>query len=802
MGSRAPSFDGHREQHTLQFESKSGTKRLFSNRESKLPNENEDYGGNAKHEGSDEVLHSGKRQRSSGWPLPDTSPKNNGYSRSPLQNRKAPNSPSSLRRPVSEARSSRFVEGSMNDRRSQKPPPTYIGTDEELRSKFDYDEQEDARGRKLARPRKFTTRGNNSLAASAVADTDASRHSSIFRFGKSLAATFNPNNWKIWSKQQSPVEDEETAHLQALRERQQKAEQMYKELKEAGHFRGRSVGPRQPSADPSILHSKHDSGIEFASHDAGSRRLSRETSREDKRKGRVFLEAPKIFRDRRDESPASNAGSLAPSIASTPKQPFHFKKPSLSSIKKVLATENAADEIQYQRPVPRVPSRKDMQKQQKLVKRISDLEGKLEAARRQLAEASEEPLPGQPPSKIGRARFVPGALASLPSERLLSGYVDSDPGFSDNESQVEVGMAVTLDDVRVKDEEIMIPKHKVTTSPSWVGKPLARPATPPQDRVLPTVEHDESLQGKAVSDIGQTIIETATTISEPSTKAYDPNDGDYVEDESDRETTPKPQRTKPAAERIQAKKTPTKKRKSTFERLADDGGVYKPSQDSESDLESEVKNSTPRKKNTDDTRPRKLQKIVPDSEESKPRISTSKTMTPAGLEELGHNTSSAKASTSALSVPTIGNSLKGGKKLISPPPPGQKSKIPQKGKQTFSPPPSSSFTGLDYTKPSQARQSINAVGKLIGNDVAYSADPATDDSVPPMPTMPKAIRLNSGQIIQTTDASFASNNSKTSTASKSSSGPTKLTKPRPAPKESKSKKQEADDDFHWDRDTF
>lgn len=701
------------------------------------------------------------------------------------------------------------MEGSMNDRISQKPPTPYIGTDEEVRSKFDYNEQEDARGRKLARPRKFTTRGNNSLAAGSVADTESSRHSSIFRFGKSIAATFNPTNWKIWSKQQSPAEDEENAHIQALRERQEKAEKMYKELKEAGHFRGRSVGPRdrQPSSDPTILHSKHDSGIEFAGHDAGSRRASREISREDKRKGRVFLEAPKIFRDRRDESPASNAGSLVPSVASTPaRQSFHFKKPSLSSIKKALTNENtaaAADDNRYQRPVPRVPSRKDMQKQQKLVKRISDLEGKLEAARRQLADASDEPVPDLPPSKIGRLRFVPGALASLPSERLLSGYVDSDPGCSDNESHIEVGTAVPFDDVKgIEVKKTMLSAHKGAASPSWVGKALARPGTPPQDRVVPTVEHDESIREKAASETGHTVIETATNISEPSTKLYDPNDGDYVEEGSDRETTPKPQRVKLVTEKTPLKKTPTKKRKSTFERLADDGGVYKPSQDSESDPESEVKKSMPRKSNSG-ARPRKLQKIVQESDgESKARLSVSKTGTPASLGGLSRNTSSAKAATSASSVPMRGNSLRGGKKLTSPPPPGQKNKIPQTGMQSFSPPPSSSFTGLDYTKPSVARQSIKTVGELVGNDIAYSADPTTDDSVPPMPTMPKAIRLHSGEIIQTTATSFASNVSKNSKTSKTSSGPTKLTKPRPAPKESKSKKQEADDDFHWDRDTF
>ncbi|KAN0110232.1 hypothetical protein V8E51_006619 [Hyaloscypha variabilis] len=800
--SRPPSFDGHREHIVQQLESKAGTKRSFSNRDSKLPDDTENYGENAKREASDEVLHSGKRQRSSGWPLPNTGSSNTGSSRSPLQHRKTPNSPSSPRRPVSQARSSRFVEGSMNDRTSQKPPTTYIGTEEELRSKFDYDEQEDARGRKHARPRKFTNRGNSSMAASSVADTEGSRHSSIFRFGKSLAATFNPNNWKIWSKQQSLVEEEETAHMQTLRERQQKAEKMYKELKEAGHFRGRSVGPRdrQPSSGPEVLHSKHDSGIEFAGPETGSRHASREMSREDKRKGRVFMEAPKIYCDPRDESPASLTGPVPPSIVSTPmRQSFNFKKPSLSNIKKALMNENVPDDTQYQRPVPRVPSRKDMQKQQKLVKRVSDLEGKLEAARRQLSEALNEPIPDQPFSKTGRSRFVPGALASLPSERLLSGYVSSDQGFSDSESQIGVGRAVTLDDVKeneVVGMKTMVPSHKVATSPSLVGKPLKHPETPLQDRVLPTVERDESIHENAASDVGHTVVETATTISEPSTKAYDPKDGDYVEDGSDHETTPKPERAKPATEKTLLKKTPSKKRKSTFERLADDGGIYKPSQDTESDPESEIKKLTPRKKNSD-VRPRKLQKTVQETDsESKSKPSTSKPAAPAGLGGPSRNASLDTASASTPSVPTRGNSVKGGKKLVSPPPPSQKSKILQKAPQSFAPPPSSSFSGLDYTKPSVTRQSITPVGELVGNDVAYSADPTTDDSVPPMPTMPKAIRLSSGEVIQTTP-SVTSNTSKTS-----KTGPTKLTKPRPAPKDSKTKKPEPDDDFDWEKDVF
>jgi hypothetical protein len=119
----------------------------------------------------------------------------------------------------------------------------------------------------------------------------------------------------------------------------------------------------------------------------------------------------------------------------------------------------------------------------------------LEAARRQLSEALNEPIPDQPLSKIGRSRFVPGALASLPSERLLSGYVSSDQGFSDNESQIGVGKAVTVDDMKeneVGGMKTMVPLHKVATSPSLVGKPLKHPETPPQDRVLPTVEHESN----------------------------------------------------------------------------------------------------------------------------------------------------------------------------------------------------------------------------------------------------------------------------------------------------------------------
>ena len=62
----------------------------------------------------------------------------------------------------------------------------------------------------------------------------------------------------------------------------------------------------------------------------------------------------------------------------------------------------------------RAPSRKDLQKQQRLIKRVSDLEDKLQAAHRQLEEAMNEPVLSQPYPRVGRSRFVPGALSTLP----------------------------------------------------------------------------------------------------------------------------------------------------------------------------------------------------------------------------------------------------------------------------------------------------------------------------------------------------------------------------------------------------
>jgi hypothetical protein len=623
----------------------------------------------------------------------------------------------------------------MNDRVSKKPPVPYIGAEDELGDSYDTNDRRDYRGRKLAQPGRFTHHPNSSIAE--TDRSEASRHSSIFRFGKSLASTFNPSKWKIWSKQQQLPEDEETAQLRALRSQKEKAERIYRELKDSGHFRDSTIGGplfKDPEEKGALL-AKHDSSVEFGDKPSSNVRVSREMSREDKRRGMVFLDPPKFSNC--EESPAASnfSGSAAQSNPTTPNKPFHFKKASLSNIKKALTGDNVSEARVEHRQARRIPSRKDLQKQQKLVKRVSDLEGKLEAARRQLSEVTGEPVPplvsSDLPQRVGRSRFIPGALSTLPSERLLSGYVEG--AFSDNEADSDIGKAITagdakgttpfMSDARASGEQ-SIHSIKVASSPAWVGKPLQILGGKSEDHVLESVEKDmdetTELQSAAASDRFH-ATETATNISEPTTRAEDPNDSDYQEEESDKDTAVKA-RAKPKVSgqnTLQLPKPLPKKRKSnTFERLADDGGIYKPSPESDSDGESEAKKGTQKK--TIGVRPRKLQKTSQDSavdspskfapsasvaeNQSSPQNQCPSVSRVIGADAGGKHNSRIGAPSSGLQHPPRRQSLKDIKQTVTSPPPSGRLVKSQKGsvRQSASPLPASDFAGLDYIKPSTA----------------------------------------------------------------------------------------------------
>ncbi|KAG4429401.1 hypothetical protein IFR05_015116 [Cadophora sp. M221] len=784
----------HTNNRSVDSTPKAGTKRLFSNRDSRQLNGSHvgDRGENAElnntADGGEHIRHSDKRHRSSDWPLanpnPNPSPSSVSSVRHHLHNRKTPNSPSSSRR--SRARSlirpSKFVEGSMNDRVSQKPPVPYLEPEEEFLSEYNNTAGcgEGARGRKLTRSRIFTHHPNVSVAESSANQSDASRSSSIFRFGKSIAASFNPTNWKFWSKeQQQEEEDEEAAQLRVLQERQAKAEKIYQELKESGHFRDSAVGPRLFAPASEKKAGKHDSGIEFGDLDMSSSARG-STSIEEKRKGRIFLEPPKF--SQRAESPASSySASVAQSNNSTPNKPkFNFKKPSLANLKKAslsniksaFAGESTLSVNDHQ--ARRIPSRKDLQKQQKLVKRVSNLEERLQQARQQLAEALNEPLPSrsptsQAPSRVSRSRFVPGALSSLPSERLLSGYVSSEAGFSDDDMRSGIGQAVSTDhamnNTQFMSGGLGSEQSKDLTPGSFYGQEVKQ-----EDTVMQSVEYVAPAPSEpTLASVGDDLQVADTT----PTKSKD----NAVAKDDDEEVTPKPQ-LKPAE--------PAKKRKSIFERVPDDGGDYNPSEvedeedddDLASDIVSEVssltkpktkststskvsKSSNPRKKGPIITlqHPRKLQKTVPG-----PKTTNAPKNSPPGSSS---TVSSSRPSIppptrSAPPPPPTGRNPPAIKKhqtqhITSPPPSGRLMKSnkvplpPTSRQQSASPPPSSAtFTGpgLTYTKPSRTHNLTPKAPSHHQEDV-YSADPAMSPSIPPLPPMPKAVRLASGEVVST-----------------------------------------------------
>lgn len=700
----------------------------------------------------------------------------------------------------------------MNDRVSHVPPVPFLEPEDELLSEYNTAGcGEGARGRKLTRSRKFTHHPNISVAESSTNQSDSSRSSSIFRFGKSIAASFNPTNWKFWSKeQQEEEEDEEAVQLRILQERQAKAEKIYQELKESGHFRDAAVGPRlfpTPPPAPDTKLGKHDSGIEFGDVYMSGTSTRGSTSTEDKRKGRIFLEPPK-FLQQRGESPGSNySASVAQSNSSTPNKPkFNFKKPSLANLKKAslsniksaLAGDSSVSINDHQ--ARRIPSRKDLQKQQKLVKRVSNLEERLKQARQQLAEALNEPLPSespasQAPSRVSRSRFVPGALSSLPSERLLSGYVSSEAGLSDDEMHNGIGQAVSTDNVMSNThymsgasggEQTKAADHKTTSLHSQKAQE--------EDTVIQSVEHSSRAQLEpTLGSIGDKLPDVETTPTKP-------QDIEIAKDE-DEEDTPKPKTTFKPAE-------PIKKRKSIFERVSDDGGDYTPSGDEDdeddftSDIISDVSSITkPKTKSTSTStkasklstsrgkgatitlqHPRKLQKTVPG-----PKTTTKTTVPNSSLPS--KTSSSVSSSHPSIPPPTRAapppppsqKSVSNPKKpqnhhITSPPPSGRlmKSKKgslpPTNRQQSASPPPSSAtFTGpgLNYTKPShsQSRTPTKASYRLdADDDDAYIADPALSPSIPPLPPMPKAVRLASGEVVSTAgmvkNVSASSNTSK------------------------------------------
>lgn len=409
--------------------------------------------------------------------------------------------------PKKKSRKSRFIEGSLTDKPSTKPPSMFmrfIRTDSgNIRQVTEAQEElMDDYHNGAAQPLDFVDKviaQERADIPSRVAQIEAEKEnkSEAGAFGK-WASSFHPVSlWnKVFAQTREEIirEDFEEAERKALEEAERKAreeverkakekadfEARYFEMKAAGMFKPKYLGPITKSdtgsfvSRSSALHAPRDSGIVIDDdlsgkdpHDdsrstslmsgmlKGSQEYERSTSqmsgvpkdsREHQRSGSQMSGVLATPQD--DTTSASEAPETATKAAKTLKSRLHLKKPSLTniqgSLKRAKSEWSLTSALHHREsssslsPVKtdfensalkKSQSKYDLKKQNKLSKRVSDLETKLSQARKELDEALVEasPIPKignryerfTPQSTLKRPKFIPGTLPSLPSERIL-----------------------------------------------------------------------------------------------------------------------------------------------------------------------------------------------------------------------------------------------------------------------------------------------------------------------------------------------------------------------------------------------
>ncbi|KAJ5332498.1 hypothetical protein MYU51_019097 [Penicillium brevicompactum] len=269
-------------------------------------------------------------------------------------------------------RTSRFVEATMSDSVSEKPPSIY-----------------------------FRDRENK--------PGNPNRSSGIFRFGKAIASAFNP--FGGWNKHEgSPTKSPQKDVIN-------QAEQAYAELKKAG-YKGTNKG-----------HYIQTHGVDCAAADKTWQsiqdKMEHSSPIKDVRRSSI---------DRGVHSRSNSGASKRSSLQDLrlPKSLFHKTHESPSASQATIYCDRTSEESET--GLRKQPSRKELSRQTKLLKKVSNLEDKLDRARRELRELTGNeapvlaPIPIPQPNIVNTEidpasfprKFVPGALPTLPSERLLN----------------------------------------------------------------------------------------------------------------------------------------------------------------------------------------------------------------------------------------------------------------------------------------------------------------------------------------------------------------------------------------------
>ncbi|EER39666.1 nuclear RNA binding protein [Histoplasma capsulatum H143] len=295
-------------------------------------------------------------------------------------------------------RKSRFLEGSMNDRVSQKPPSIYIGEDiGEAVDRYMTGDDEDGASGSVSSPGKRPGYGHSYTSSTATSmssvptDAPSAKQSGLSRFGQVIASAFNPfgvwnNVSEIWNGSQDGTKTSTTSastraatHKDILAERQAQAEKAYAELKVAG-YQG----------------TVKSTSASYRAHPTPEKNSVKKKSKHPYLAGRTPQQQHKPIRS--TSSTFSKDNLLSPS-----KSAFRAS---------FLDLRKAASNIS----LPLTPKRTDAAGEDNNHNNDDNEDGNSRVLREKVSRRHLEKQ-----RKLRKKKFVPGALPSLPSERILLG---------------------------------------------------------------------------------------------------------------------------------------------------------------------------------------------------------------------------------------------------------------------------------------------------------------------------------------------------------------------------------------------
>ncbi|KAK5737066.1 hypothetical protein LTR17_007027 [Elasticomyces elasticus] len=381
--------------------------------------------------------HTPKRSRQSDTEASDSGP---GDQRNLRRKKKMNNlSKANLRHAAEQqrVRESRFQEGSLTDKPSNKPPSAFTRM---IRTESGNIKQVDELMEGYNDDTIMAETPTEALVPSEVAVQSLASHpeptmkpetGGFFKFGRSFASSFHPV--ALWNKMWNETREDlirQNEEMERKRKQKEEAEARYAEMKAAGQLGLKPVSNLVPDMREFAESSRpRDSAVVLD----GVKDSIRTST------GSQLLPPP--------TEDIGNGDVIEAKAKGTFRSRFGFRKPSISNLKGGL--KRVASDLNLAAPagressssvspnkidldqstLRRSTSKFDLKKQQKLSKRVSDLEGKLQLARRELdvalVEASPKPKLNNkyerftPHNTLKRPKFIPGKLPSLPSERIL-----------------------------------------------------------------------------------------------------------------------------------------------------------------------------------------------------------------------------------------------------------------------------------------------------------------------------------------------------------------------------------------------